>query len=225
MEHLLKDDLVVCDLTNNNPNVMYELAVRHAVQLPVVLIAEEGTKIPFDIGDQRTTFFTNDVYGIEEFKPELKKKIQRTLEQEKYENTISRVVERESIIKEITDEDPTKFLVNRINNIEEMMGQILKQTKHVSYLTSPGHALEEYSPPVHARLDQMEFNLHIKGTGDEISPLMEDIYDNNYIIRVNKNRLRGNAYNLVLTSKTRDHLQIDAFIKNLKEKYHSLFLV
>ena len=36
VNHLMNDDLVVADLTDQNPNVFYELAIRHAVRKPVI---------------------------------------------------------------------------------------------------------------------------------------------------------------------------------------------
>jgi hypothetical protein len=42
-------DLVVADLTGHNPNVFYELAVRHAMEKPIIhLIDPRLSKIPFD---------------------------------------------------------------------------------------------------------------------------------------------------------------------------------
>ena len=45
------------DLTGANANVYYEMAVRHTAQLPTVLIAHEGEKLPFDVAQMRTIFF------------------------------------------------------------------------------------------------------------------------------------------------------------------------
>lgn len=57
--HLSFDPMVVVDLGGQsaidppNPNVMYELGIRHAMDLPVVLLAWEGQSLPFDIGNQK----------------------------------------------------------------------------------------------------------------------------------------------------------------------------
>lgn len=41
--------LVVADLTGHNPNVLYELAVRHAIEKPIIhAIEPKVSKIPFD---------------------------------------------------------------------------------------------------------------------------------------------------------------------------------
>ena len=60
IEHLLEDDLVVADLTGLNPNVFYEVAVRHAVQKPIVHLMTAGEEIPFDIANMRTVSYALD---------------------------------------------------------------------------------------------------------------------------------------------------------------------
>ena len=40
--HLIKDDLVIADLTEHNANVFYELAVRHMTKKPVIHIARDA---------------------------------------------------------------------------------------------------------------------------------------------------------------------------------------
>ena len=57
IDHLLKADLVIADLTDHNPNVFYELAIRHAARKPVVQIIHVKDKIPFDVANQRTIFY------------------------------------------------------------------------------------------------------------------------------------------------------------------------
>jgi hypothetical protein len=60
VEHLLNADLVVADLTDHNPNVFYELAVRHASKKPVVQIIHRKSKLPFDVANQRTIFYNHE---------------------------------------------------------------------------------------------------------------------------------------------------------------------
>lgn len=71
IERIVNDDLVIVNLTGNNPNVMYELAVRHATGKPIISICEKGTILPFDIIDDRTIFFVNDMLGVQELKMKL----------------------------------------------------------------------------------------------------------------------------------------------------------
>ncbi len=53
---LLEADLVIADLTEHNPNVMFELGVRMAQDKPVVLIKATGTGPLFDIDNMLRVF-------------------------------------------------------------------------------------------------------------------------------------------------------------------------
>jgi len=57
IQHLVEDDLVIADLSGHNPNVFYELAIRHVVRKPIVQIIAAGEGIPFDIAGSRTIVF------------------------------------------------------------------------------------------------------------------------------------------------------------------------
>jgi hypothetical protein len=80
VQHCLKAKAAVADLTSGNPNVYYELSVRHGAQLPVVLIAEEGTELPFDISQSRVIFFDHtDLSSAGRAKSELQGQIEASL--------------------------------------------------------------------------------------------------------------------------------------------------
>jgi len=52
--HLIEDELVIADLSEHNPNVYYELAIRHAVRKPFIHIIQANDKLPFDVQNMRT---------------------------------------------------------------------------------------------------------------------------------------------------------------------------
>ena len=50
IEHIYKSDICLVDITSLNPNVFYELGVRHALAESItVIIRRGGTKAPFNI--------------------------------------------------------------------------------------------------------------------------------------------------------------------------------
>lgn len=51
---MVEDPLVIADLTGRNPNVFYELAIRHAIRKPFIQIIHKGERIPFDVAGTRT---------------------------------------------------------------------------------------------------------------------------------------------------------------------------
>ena len=54
IQHIVDDPIVIADLTERNPNVFYELAIRHALKKPFVQIIKKGEQLPFDVAGMRT---------------------------------------------------------------------------------------------------------------------------------------------------------------------------
>ena len=72
IEHILNDDLVVADLTGYNANVLYELAIRHAVRKPVIQIIGIADDIPFDLSPNRIIKFSDkDLESADNCKKEI----------------------------------------------------------------------------------------------------------------------------------------------------------
>jgi hypothetical protein len=77
IERLLDDDLVVADLTNRNPNVYYELAVRHAARKPVIHIIQADQELPFDLKNLRIVKYSlADPDALEDARSDVVRKVE-----------------------------------------------------------------------------------------------------------------------------------------------------
>lgn len=86
LQHVLGARLVVADLSYHNPNVFYELAIRHATGLPTVLISRAAESVPFDVADLRVLRVDmTDLYSfvpqMEAWRAELTQHARQALEQ------------------------------------------------------------------------------------------------------------------------------------------------
>jgi hypothetical protein len=65
IEYIVRSRLVIADLSFHNPNVFYELSLRHACRLPTVQLIRKSDKIPFDLDNFRTIGIdTTDIYTL-----------------------------------------------------------------------------------------------------------------------------------------------------------------
>ncbi|WP_431233767.1 hypothetical protein ACQ856_03480 [Mycolicibacterium psychrotolerans] len=71
---LLNADLIIADLTGHNPNVFYELAIRHAFGKPFIQIGDKSERIPFDVAGQWSVLFDHkDLDSADEAKRRINK--------------------------------------------------------------------------------------------------------------------------------------------------------
>ena len=129
IKHIYQDELVITNLTERNPNVMYELAFRHSLGKPVIMIAEKGTNLPSDIIMERTIFYQNDASGVLELREELEKALEE-IDFEKKSSPIYNVLREldvEAKIVELSKESfpanggALQYIIERLDRIEKNM--------------------------------------------------------------------------------------------------------
>ncbi|MDH7640963.1 hypothetical protein [Sphingomonas oryzagri] len=84
-QYVWNSRLVIADLSFHNPNVFYELALRHAANKPVIQLIRLADKIPFDLQQSRTIVIdTTDHYTlvpkIDTYRAEISTHARRALE-------------------------------------------------------------------------------------------------------------------------------------------------
>lgn len=65
IRHLSNANLVLCDLSGHNPNVFFELGVRTSLNLPIALVRDEHTELPFDTSGINTHTYGSALRGWE----------------------------------------------------------------------------------------------------------------------------------------------------------------
>ena len=140
IRHVVDTPLVIADLTGQNPNVFYELAIRHYIGKPLVQIINKGEDIPFDIKLMRTIQVDHrDLDSVKKAKIEIKKQIQ-SLEKSSsiLESPISVALEGRSI-------DGSKMrdqghLDEKLNKIEDNIEEIIRRTDAEKVADNPEEA-------------------------------------------------------------------------------------
>jgi len=87
VENLYNNEIIVCDVSTRNPNVMFELGMRLAFDKPVVIVKDELTPFTFDMGMIEHITYPRSLsyFQIEEFKRKLSDKIRNTVRESKKE--------------------------------------------------------------------------------------------------------------------------------------------
>jgi hypothetical protein len=161
IQHLLDDELVVANLTGLNANVMYELAVRHATFRPVVVLAEEGTILPFDVSDERTLFFTNDMAGVEDVRPRFKAMVEAAMRDQTPDNPIYRV-RQAAVMREVAANAPERYIIEQLEAIWQQ----------VTSLTTP---LVRVAQPPSGREEVTRYSITVHGTDEQTRRFIEQI--------------------------------------------------
>lgn len=70
-----KAKVVICDLSDKNPNVFYEAGIAHAIGAEVILISQHATDVPFDLRHIRYIPYHPNQQGLDELATSLKQRL------------------------------------------------------------------------------------------------------------------------------------------------------
>ncbi len=77
---LTHSDIVLADLTDHNPNVLWELGVRQSFKHGTITIAEVGTMIPFHFSHKGILFYNGDHLNNKDFEDRLRDSLRDCVE-------------------------------------------------------------------------------------------------------------------------------------------------
>ena len=126
IQELLDAPLVIANLSELNPNVMYELAVRHCVGKPIIVLATEGTVLPFDINAERTIFYKDDMAGAAKLKPQLREAIEHAVADVDPSNPVLRVAKMRSVLKDVPQGDLQAVLLQQVRDLTSVTQEMLR---------------------------------------------------------------------------------------------------
>jgi hypothetical protein len=124
IQRVVNDCLVIADLTERNPNVFYELAIRHAIRKPLVQIIKRGEQIPFDIAGTRTIHVDHhDLDSVEAAKGEIISQV-KSLERDASELDTPISVSLELQLLRQSDNPMDRSLADLVGTISELRASV-----------------------------------------------------------------------------------------------------
>ena len=72
--------LIIAEITPQNANVFFEVGYAYAIRKPTILLAVEGTQLPFDVSPFRTLFYENTIGGRKKVEEGLRQHVNAALQ-------------------------------------------------------------------------------------------------------------------------------------------------
>lgn len=200
VEAIYNAKLVVANLTGRNPNVMYELALRHAIGKPVIMIVERGTPVPSDIIMQRVILYSNDAKGVLELRDDLKKAESEIVFEEKggpIVEVLGDISHDAEMLKKVAAKDsdsrePLEYIMRRLDQIESTInsGNVKSQMPYANTMIKfrATEIEEKHRAHIALLINKRLTDLHCETTAFDIGE--SEIYVGvRYPLRLTKNEI------------------------------------
>jgi hypothetical protein len=171
IDYLLNAKVVIADLSGLNPNVFYELAIRHATFKPYVHIKEKGTNVPFDVVNIRFINYSLDLDNIPKVSKELSKAISDCLGPSyKIDNPIFTATQLTSFFKsndQPSENDIMALVSRQVESVNISVKELNNKINHPEFFREaiPRHIQEQIEGLFKRYSDELDLLNAIKDAG------------------------------------------------------------
>ena len=130
VENIYEDEIVVCDVSGKNANVMFEFGMRLAFDKPVIVVKDDKTDYSFDTSPIEHIGYRSDLRfdDVREFKARIKKAILATVTKAKEDDSFSpflkhftKITAKSLDVKEVPE---AEYIAARLEGIERRLDRI-----------------------------------------------------------------------------------------------------
>ncbi len=185
IQKIVDSDLVIADLSEKNPNVFYELAIRHAIKKPLIQIIRKDEVIPFDVAATRIIHFDiKDLDSVDNAKKEIIKQIE-SIEKGKvdFDNPISISLDLK-LLKESGNPEERSF-ADLVEAITDLRSGLISLERNIN---NPERILPiDYLEHVFSKINKNSKSNRLLPRMEEVMFLMREISERLYALEVQKN--------------------------------------
>lgn len=180
VQNLYDNDIVVCDVSCKNANVMFELGLRLAFDKPTIIVSDTDTNYSFDTSVIEHLMYPRDLnyYKIVDFKAKLKDKIVGTMKKAKKDSSYSPFLKSFGEFKVASIEHKEgsidEAVLQQLGEIRQEMGRM----RHISRTPAILRHLSGEDADRNERINNIvreKINDYIERTGIPESVLFENI--------------------------------------------------
>lgn len=134
VQNIYNSEIVVCDISGKNANVLFELGMRLTFDKPTIIIKDDSTDFMFDTGVIEHLSYPKDLrYNkIVEFKEDLAKRIEKTYKKAVGDSTFSTFLGNFGEFKvpslnQTTVSDVNQFMLDELKTLRSELSNISKE--------------------------------------------------------------------------------------------------
>lgn len=140
VQNIYDNDLVICDVSAKNPNVMFELGLRLAFDKPAIIVKDDKTNYSFDTAPIEHLEYPRDLHyhTIQVFKTKLREKVIATFE-------ASKKPEYTTFLKHFGQFVVAKLDEKKVGKDEYLLAAVSELRQEVHVLAKTVRGKDEYS--------------------------------------------------------------------------------